>query len=465
MKKSPNLLYILADQLRASSLPMYGERRINTPHLERLAGEGLTCTQAISTCPVCTPYRSMLLTGRHPQSTGHVINFLKTRHDEISLADVVNQAGYQTAWIGKWHLHTGSFPEINGADYVPEGRDRLGFQYWRGYNFHMNYFDGYINLDDWRCEQWQGYETHALAGYAREFLDRVEDDRPFCLFVSPHQPHATRERFVPENYLERVPEIHHLPGNIPDDRLEKTRADYRTYLAMILAVDELVGTLLDDLDRKGLTGNTLVLFGSDHGTQMGAHGYPAYQKRVPYEESLWVPLLMRWPGVFKPGTTCDALTAPVDIFPSLCSLLEISLPRTLEGYDVSAAWRGEHEAFQQDAVLTMNFTASHNYLENGEEWRGIRTKTHSYNTWLNGRVELFDLQQDPLQINNLAGRSEIAGLQQILEQQLNALMRKRHDQLMPAAEYAGWFDQQRRVIRNACGPLPDPEGLPNWSLV
>ncbi|MYB00812.1 sulfatase-like hydrolase/transferase, partial [Candidatus Poribacteria bacterium] len=146
MTDKPNIVYLLADQIRACSLPVYGDTQIDTPNIDRLAQEGTVFSNAIATAPVCTPYRSMLLTGRHPQTTGHLINFVKTRHDEIGLGDVFNRNGYRTAWVGKWHLHTGSFPEIGGRDYVPEGRDRLGFQHWRGYNFHTDYFNGTVNL-------------------------------------------------------------------------------------------------------------------------------------------------------------------------------------------------------------------------------------------------------------------------------------------------------------------------------
>jgi len=130
MPDRPNILFILADQLRARSLPVYGERQIQTPHIDRLAREGVVLSNAVATCPVCTPHRSMLLTGRHPQTIGHVINFVRTRHDEIGIGDAFARAGYRTGWVGKWHLHTGSFPHTDGAvDYVPEGRDRLGFDY------------------------------------------------------------------------------------------------------------------------------------------------------------------------------------------------------------------------------------------------------------------------------------------------------------------------------------------------
>ena len=467
MADRPNIVFLLADQLRASSLPAYGERQIETPHTHRLAREGVTFTNMISTCPVSTPYRSMLLTGRHPQTTGHVINFMRTRHDEIGLGDAFARAGYRTAWIGKWHLHTGSFPQIGGPDYVPEGRDRLGFEHWRGYNFHTDYFDGWVNLDGWRCERWKGYETRALNRYAFEFMDAAgsSDDGPFCLFVSPHQPHFTPHEWAPESCFERLPARLELPANVPEAKAPRSLADYRNYLAMTLALDDMLGELLDYLDRAGLAENTLVVYTSDHGTQMGAHGWAPFQKKVPYEESLLVPMFARWPGVFEGGGTCDELTAPVDMFPTLCALAGVAVPRTVEGRDLAAAWRGEEGASGQDAVLTMNFTAAHDYLEDGEEWRGVRTRTHSYARWLSGLVELHDLREDPLQMRNLAASPECAPLASRMESTMRGLMHRLGDELVPCSSYASWFDEQRRVVRNVRGALPDPEGEPDWSML
>ena len=462
--KQPNILYILTDQLRASSLPVYGESQIETPNIDRLAAEGTTFTNALSTCPVCTPYRSMLLTGRHPQSTGHVINFLRTRHDEISIADAFSSAGYRTGYVGKWHLHTGSFPQLSGPDYVPEGRDRLGFQYWRGYNFHCDYFGGTVNLEDWRFERWNGYETDALNRYAMEFMDQSGDD-PFCLFVSPHQPHSTPGKCVPDHYLERVPADLKLPANVTEERREESLEVYRLYLAMTLALDDMVGELLDDLDRRGLTDNTIVVFTSDHGTQMGAHGWPPFQKKVPYEESVCVPLIARWPGKLPAGQTCDALTAPVDIFPTLGALCDVPVPSTVEGVNLADAWQGQPDAAEQDAVLTMNFSATFDYLQDGEEWRGVRTKDAAYAHWLNGKTELYDLTADPLEQVNLAGTPEAAELQKDMQARLDALMSERGDSLVPCTSYANWIDEQRRIVHNVGGPLPDPEKEPDWSLL
>jgi len=460
--QKPNVIFILADQLRAASLPLYGERQLQTPNIDRLARSGVVLDQAISTCPVCTPYRSMLLTGRHPQTTGHIINFVRTRHDELGIGDAFARAGCRTGWIGKWHLHTGSFPEINGKDYVPQGRDRLGFQHWRGYNFHMQYFDGHVNLDDWRVERWKGYETDALARYAFEFLDGPRD-RPFCLFLSPHQPHFAPGPLAPEAYYARLPAKLELPANVSPAWRARAADMYRHYLAMTLAVDDMLGALLDYLDRTGLADNTLVVFTSDHGTQGGAHDLHPWAKKEPYEESLRVPWIMRWPGVLEGGARRDPLVAPVDIFPTLCGLCGIEPPRALAGHDLSAALRGLPGAFEQEAVLTMNFTAAHDYLVDGAEWRGVRTKRHAYARRLSGKVELFDLENDPLEMTNLAERPEAQAVRARLEETMVGLMAPLGDRLGPCHAYAEWFDAQRRVIRNARGPLGNPEAPPDWS--
>ena len=461
MRQTPNIVYLLADQVRACSLPVYGEKQIETPHIDRLAEQGTVFSNAIATVPVCTPYRSMLLTGRHPQTTGHLINFVKTRHDEIGIGDVFRGNGYRTAWIGKWHLHTGSFPEIGGGDYVPEGRDRLGFEHWRGYNFHTDYFNGTVNLDGWRNERWKGYETDALNRYAFEFMDGVGEDTPFCLFLSPHQAHFTPYEFAPRAYYDRLPAELHLPANVPDALREVSVQLYRHYLAMILAVDDMLGELMAYLERTGRVENTLLVFGADHGTQGGAQGHHFWAKKQPYEESIKVPLIMRLPGVFEGGRTCETLTSPVDLFPSLCGLCCIQPPRTVEGFDLSASWRGETGAVAQEAVLTMNFGAAYDYLVDGDEWRGVRTKTHSYARWLDGKRVLYDIAADPLQLTNLIECPEAQPLAAELEATLARLMAARNDTLQPATQYTDWFDAQRRVVRNACGALGEPEAEPD----
>ncbi len=468
MNSRPNVVFLLTDQLRASSLPLYGERQIQTPNIDRLASEGVTLTNAISSCPVCTPARAMLVTGRHPQTTGHLINSTRTRHSELSIADAFGRRGYRTGWVGKWHLHTGVWPAVDHMpqhpDWVPEGRDRLGFDYWRAYNQHMVYFNGFVQGDDWNYLRWDGYETDGLLNYGREMMDAAGDD-PFCLFLSPHQPHFTPFEFAPAAYYERLPAQLELPDNVPPEQMEASLTMYRHYLAMILALDDMVGNLDRYLRETGRTDNTVVVLASDHGTQAGAHGVRPWQKKYPYEESIRIPVIVRYPGVIAAGSRSDALTAMPDFFPSLCGLAGIPVPRSVEGHDLSGAWQGRPGAFEQDAVLTMNFSERFDWFADGMEWRGLRTKDHSYARWLNGKIELYDLRSDPLQMNNLAESAAHQSLRSRLEGRMTALQARRGDALVPCTDWKHWLDNQRRVVRNAYGDLGDPEKSPDWSLL
>ena len=466
-RQSPNLVFIFADQLRASSLPLYGESQIATPNIDRLAAEGVTVENMIAGCPVCTPSRAMLLTGRHPQTTGHLMNSVRTRHSEISIGDAFARAGYRTGWIGKWHLHTGVWPALNRQpmhpDWVPAGRDRLGFDYWRAYNQHMVFFDGFVQSGDWNYTQWKGYETDGLFDFAREFMEQP-DERPFCLFLSPHQPHSTPGEYAPQKYYDMLPETLTLPDNVPEEWREKSLVMYRHYLAMILALDEMVGKVLDHLDAHGRAEDTLVVFASDHGTQGGSQGIAPWMKKMPYEGSIHVPMILRLPGRLPAGRCADMMMAMVDVFPTLCGLSGLKAPRSVEGMDLSLRLASDDGPRRNEALL-MNFSFAYDWLETGMEWRGIRTQDATYVRWLDGRVELFDLVRDPGQTENLAGRSEEREREADHAQRLDALMAQRGDTLSDITLCKDWFDEQRRVVRNAFGPLSHPESIPDWSLL
>jgi arylsulfatase A-like enzyme len=467
MSRRPNVVVLFPDQLRAASLPLYGERAIATPHIDRLAREGVQLTNAISNCPVCTPARAMLVTGRHPQSTGHLINTTRTRHSEISIADAFAHQGYRTGWVGKWHLHTGAWPAVDRMpmqpDWVPEGRDRLGFDYWRAYNQHMVFFDGFVQKGDWNYERWNGYETEGLLDYAFEFMNDAGQN-PFLLFVSPHPPHFTPQEFAPAQYYEGLPEVFDLPANVGDRWRDEAQQMYRHYLAMVRAVDTMVGRVLAYLDAAGLADDTIVLFASDHGTQGGAHDVHPWLKKVPYEESIRIPGLVRYPRAIEAGSVRDVLFGMPDFFPTLCGLAGVPVPRSVEGQDLSAVLRGDGE-LDPEALLLMNFSKYYDWFEDGAEWRGVRTRNATYTEWLSGRKELFDLKNDPLQQRNLAGEGDYRAMQRELEQALRDLQSLRGDALVPCTAWKGWLDGQRRVVRNAFGELSHPESAPDWSLL
>ena len=471
MKK--NIVYMFADQLSACALRLYGGNWIDTPNIDRLARMGTVYDNSISTFPVCSPYRSMLMIGRYPQTTGHIINHLCTRHDEIGIADAFANVGYKTGYVGKWHLHRGSFPDSRCCDWVPEGRARLGWQYWRAYNQHMIYFDGPVHAGDWLVDpvepheaarpKWEGYETDGLLTFAKEFISENKDD-PFFLMLSPHQPHITPFEFAPEKYYKTLPERFDLPPNVDADREEETQKMLRHYLAMTLAIDEMLGRLLDFLEENNLMENTYVVFTSDHGTQLGMHGLPPWEKQYPYEETIKIPFIISGPGIAADERS-DLLISPVDIMPTLCSLCSVSVPKTVEGMDLAEAVSGKDNAPEQDAVLTMNFSNGYGTLKEGRQWRGIRTKTHSYVRHFDGRTELYDLKNDPLQMNNLADDPASEPIFQGLEKTLGEKLAERGDTFCDCRELRHWFDSDRRVVANAFGPLPHPETEPDWTLL
>ena len=473
--KQPNVLFLMTDQLTATVLDLYGGTGVPTPNIDALAARGVTFDNMVSTCPVCTPFRSMWLTGRHPQTTGHVVNSMTTRYDEIGWGDLFSRAGYETGYIGKWHLHKGCFPEHHGDFYVPEGRGRLGFNWWRGYNCHVDFFDGKVNLGSGgEIMQWEGYETDALTALTFEFLDRGRDpDKPFCLMVNPHQPHSGQgrspDKMAPDEYYDRLPAKLPRPDALDESAFKAFEKEYRDYYALVMAVDDMVGEVVAGLEVRGLLESTILVFTTDHGTQLGIYPIencsPFWAKKMHWETNVRIPMVLHWPDAFSGGRRCDTLTAPVDLLPTFCGLCNIKIPSTVEGIDLSRAWLGEKNGAEQNAVYMMNFTYRFTHCQDGWEWRGVRTKTHTYARFLNGETYLFDNPNDPYQQNNLVDAGEHRELVAEYESMLQAFMKKRNDRLWPGSYYKDWFDEERRVVRNACGPLNDPESEPDWSLL
>lgn len=476
MPQRPNVLFMLADQMAATVLNLYGYHGVPTPNLDALATRGVTFDNMASTCPVCTPYRSMWLTGRHPQTTGHVINTITTRYDEIGWGDVFAHAGYDTGYIGKWHLHKGVFPNsVDSSFYVPEGRARLGFDWWRGYNLIASFFNGEYNLGSTgRNAHWEGYETDALTRMTLEYLDKGRDpDKPFCLMLSPHQPHLggghRPDRMAPDEYYDRLPDKTPRPDEMDEQLFRECEQDFRHYYALILSIDDMIGKVIAGLEERGLMDSTIFVFSSDHGTNLAMHPventHRFWTKKQPWETSVRVPMVVHWPGRFDGGGRCDTLTSPVDLLPTFCGLCGIAPPATVEGVDLSDAWLGRLDAAEQDAVLMMNFAYRFSHPRDGWEWRGVRTRTHTYARYLIGQKHLYNHRTDRFQQNNLVDDPSHAGLVDQCEQTLQRLLASRNDALHPGSYYADWFDDERRVIRNAYGPLGDPEADPDWSLL
>ena len=278
-------------------------------------------------------------------------------------------------------------------------------------------------------------------------------DKPFFLTVAPHPPHPPfHPNYIPEGYLDKVPEKIHWSPNVPADN-PRSLIEIRYYLAMCKNMDDNLGRLLDYLDESGLAENTILVFTSDHGDMHGSHG--RLNKMVPYTEAIKIPLIVRWPGKIKKGTSSDALFTAMDHLPSLCSLSGTGIPREVDGTDLSAIMLGK-ERNGREEVLIGSYTSHWDFFQSGTrwpEWRGVYTKRYTYCQWLTGEEELYDNIEDPFQMTNLAAGGKELPLLKRMRSRLKDFLVAAHDEFLPGTAYGDWFDDERNLIRTGLGPV------------
>lgn len=425
--KKPNVIFVFADQMRAQATGFYGNSQVSTPNLDRLAGQSLCFTNAISNCPVCSPYRGSLITGQYPLTHGVFVNDVHLEHRCPSIADCFTGAGYDTAYIGKWHL--------NGrgrTSYIPP-QDRQGFDYWKVLECTHQYNES--PYYDNNCEEqkmWEGYDAQAQTADAIRYISEQNTGNPFFLMLSwgpPHSPYQSapqkfRDMYNPEDIV--------LRPNVPEDAREKAAEDLAGYYAHISALDEYMGRLLNALKEQGLAEDTLVVFTSDHGDMHGSHGYRRKQK--PFEESILVPFLLNAPGI-QPAETDILFNAP-DIMPTLLGLCGIPVPDSVEGIDHSGFIRGGEDV-SDDAALIANYHPFGEWARKhgGIEYRGVRTKTHTYVRSLEGPWLLYDNINDPFQLKILIEDPGSAELVRELEKKLSERLKAASDEFRKGEEY------------------------------
>lgn len=440
MRAGPNLLLVLADQWRASALGVAGADPVHTPHLDELARGGMRFTRAVSTYPVCSPARAMLMTGQYPGTTGVLGNFSSASDPQVTglpaaapcWPEVLTGAGYQTAYLGKWHLNRPvpedeTHGEGRRADgrvwdaYTPPGQ-RAGFRTWYAYgccdqHLEPHYWAGAatraepVQVQQWSAEHETDVALGLLTQQARAFHE-VGD--PFALMVSYNPPHPPFHE-VPDRYRERY------RGQPAADLLTRPNVDTRTgdgaealavvadYFAAITGVDEQVGRLLTALDHLDLAEDTLVVFTSDHGMQLGSHGLLA--KNVWFDESLLVPLLLRQPGRV-PAAIDDTLVSTPDIAPTLLSLLGQPVPEQMQGRDLSGVVAGETVTERPPGALYVRAPSA----AGSEDWRGWRTAERMLVCRRGPAgpepIHLYDLLADPYQRVDVLDRrpEEVADL-------------------------------------------------------
>ena len=400
---------------------------IQTPNLDQLANQGIILDQMFSSCPICSPYRGQLMTGRYSHCNGVMDNEYSLSQDQTFYPEAFKRAGYRTGYVGKWHL---GYPPYTGDN-------RSGFDYMAAYDCRHSYYktdyyenaDGPIPMEGWAPE----IETDLAIG----FMESVEE--PFNLVISWGPPHWPYDEY-PDEYDIYDPETVDLPPNVPEQMTEFARREIADYYGNVTALDAQFGRIMDALDRLGISDNTVLIFTSDHGDHLSSHGYGKpmdrwmhhsfrASKATPYEESIHVPFIARWPGHIVPGTRSDAMVSSVDLMPTLLSLCGTDIPENVQGVSQSHHLLGQ-EGPKSDSVYLQILGPG--WPHRGKWvgfWRGIRTDRWVYARWHHNEYGplLFDRDNDPFEMNNLADDPEFTETQRQLESRLQRWIKETGD--------------------------------------
>lgn len=426
--RRPNLVFILDDQHSADMVGCYGNRDVQTPNLDRLAREGIRFNHCVSTSPVCTPYRGILLSGQHPLNCGAIENDLQILPGGGTyFPEVLRDAGYRTGYFGKWHLYGG---DRNRG--IPSGPYRYGFDQEFLVNNCTLVFDAasaYHWDQDGRTKKLYGdWEPYAQARQAMEFIDN-HADKPFALFVSWHPPHNWGSAYdynAPGDLLALYdPAKLTLRPTVTDTPL--IRRMYQGHMAMISSVDRAFGWLMEKLEQRGLKGNTIVVFSADHGDLLRSYGWPDNKGRAE-AGSARVPLLLRWPDRLKPGTS-ELLLGTLDLMPTLLGLMSLPIPSTCQGRNAAPAILRDRDD-DVDALPLLYIPLN---------WRGVYTRRYTYSFALPGQPQypndlssharetfnvLYDRQKDPWETHNLFNAPEAATVRAQLHAQTLEFMKQ-----------------------------------------
>ena len=430
----PNIVFVLADQWRAQATGYAGNPDVQTPHLDSLASESVVFNTAVAVLPVCSPFRASLLTGQYPTTHGLFYNDKPLPNEALTMAEIYKEAGYQTGYIGKWHLNghaVGEDPFSARDQPIPEDR-RQGFDYWKVREVTHDYNNSFYFDENNERHTWPGYDAFSQTDSAISYIHRKKD-KPFLLVMSWGSPHAPYHT-APQQYRQMYdPAVMQVNPNVPEELQDSARQMLAGYYAHCTALDDAMGKLLDAIKQEGIADNTIIVFTSDHGDMLLSRGM--MKKQRPWDESLRVPMLLRYPAQVSPQQINNPINTP-DILPTLLGLSHIAMPASVEGSDLSEALRGE-AAYSKEAALIQGVVPFHqwNFQRGGKEYRAIRTKRYTYARDLQHPWLLYDDQQDPYQMDNLVGQEAYAALQNELDALLQQKLDAVGDEFLPADAY------------------------------
>lgn len=430
-KKQPNIVFVFADQWRAQAMGYVGNKSVLTPNLDKLASESLRFTNALSCMPVSTPYRASLITGQYALSHGLFLNDVKLNPEAKTIGKSFKAAGYNTGYVGKWHING----KYRSAYIQPE--DRQGFDYFKGLECTHNYnHSAYYDNNDTTKRYWKGYdafpETESVMKYIKQ---KAKEDKPFMVVLSfgaPHNPYDT----APQKYKDMYKDITiKLRPNVPKEDWAKAIKEIKGYYAHISALDDCVGQLQTYIRSLNIEEETIFIFTADHGDMLYSHNKRCKQK--PYDESIRIPFLMKYPAKFgKKGKDVDVLFNVVDVMPTLLSICDIPIPETVEGTNLLPILMDQKKDMIEGALIEcISPFGEYDRRKGGRAYRGVRTKRYTYVRDLNGPWLLFDNEKDPYQMNNRINKKENASLQKKLEVLLQKMLADQKDSFLPGSSY------------------------------
>ncbi len=482
--RRPNIIFIMSDDLSDQVLSAYSSRLMRTPNIDRIAHDGMLFRNCFVTNSLCSPSRAVILSGMYSHLTGARDNSFSMGMDSdvVTFPMLLQQAGYQTALVGKWHL----------VD-PPRGFDYSSVLIDQGQYYNPDF------ITDGDTARVHGYVTNITMDKALEWLQTMRDTaEPFCIMIHNKAPHRNwlpdtadlnefeddlplpatlyddysgRGRAAHEQMME-IGENLHLPSDLKvgasvqnksggwpvgefrrmdsaqrntlirfyareDARVDTarmTRKEYvawkyqryiKDYLRCIRSIDRNVGRLLDYLQQAGLLDNSLVVFTSDQGFYLGEHGW--FDKRFMYEQSLRTPLLVRYPPMIRAGSTCDAMAMNLDFAPTFLSLAGVKVPDNMQGASLLPLFRGEVPGDWRHAVYY------HYYEYPGwhavKRHYGVRTERYKLMHFYDDidEWEMYDLKKDPQEMHNVYGDPAYKGVQDSLYRQLRELQQQYGD--------------------------------------
>ena len=452
--RRPNIIVIVVDDLRFDEIGVAGHPFLETPNVDRLAREGALFSNAFNVVPLCSPNRACILTGQYPSRHGIIDNVARDRlsHRLRTFPQDLQRGGYETAFLGKWHM---------GNDPTP----RPGFDLWaaipgQGRTVNPELFE------DGRIHTVEGYVTDVLTDRAISIIERG-GEKPFFIYIGHKAIHPDTRQLddgsvdlsVPRGYVPaprhlgrydekvfprrpnvvsspdelvgkpalqralRVKNSAEIVAEFGEDELDPGTSEetIRRRSEMILAVDEGLGRIVDALDRKGILDSTFILFTSDNGFFYGEHGL-SVERRLAYEESIRMPLVVRFPAVARAGSLIGQLAASVDIAPTVLHIAGVPIGDHIQGRSLVPLLLGDVGDWRE-SVLIEFFT-----YENPFPWlvdmdyRAIRTLRYKYIHWVHypDESELYDLAEDPYEMRNLAGEPRMAGVVRDLRAEMAA---------------------------------------------